>query len=169
MTTTCLDYSLRPLQLSDAPSIARHLNNPRVARNLSRPPFPFTLKDARDFIARSDPSRDAGLAAIDIEGEAVGVIGYRLGEKTESRTATLGYWLAEPFWGRGIMSSAVRDLVEQLLQRPEILRIEAHVFGWNPASARVLEKVGFSLEAHLKNAVWKNGEVTGLLIYSLLK
>ena len=159
-------FGLRPLVPSDAPALTRHLSNPNVLRNLSRPPDPFTLKDAEAFIA-SGPAEDKGEgAAIVVEDALVGCIGYRMGQFTSCRQATVGYWLAEPFWGRGIMTRAVSHVSEYLLAKPEVIRVEAVVFSWNPASARVLEKAGFEYEGRMKQAVWKNGQVCDLLLYA---
>jgi RimJ/RimL family protein N-acetyltransferase len=80
-------------------------------------------------------------------------------------TATLGYWLGEDFWGRGIMTEAVAALTDFSFRNFPLRRISAEVFANNPASARVLEKAGFIFEACLKNNVIKDGEILDSLVY----
>lgn len=163
-------FALRPLAQQDAPELARRLNNPKILRNLQNPPDPFTLADAEEWLETRIQSEGAHqIAAIEINGALAGVIGYRIGEKTECRQATIGYWLSEDCWGRGIMTHAVAHVTGHILALPEILRVGGEVFAWNPASARVLEKCGYSFEARLRQAVWKHNEVTDLLIYARLK
>ncbi|MFY0022190.1 GNAT family protein, partial [Acinetobacter baumannii] len=72
-------------------------------------------------------------------------------------SAEIGYWLAEPFWGQGIATEAVRQLVEYTFYYFDIVRLYAEVFETNKASMRVLEKNGFYLEGVRRKAVFKNG------------
>jgi RimJ/RimL family protein N-acetyltransferase len=98
--------------------------------------------------------------AIEVDGEAVGGIGAQFKDDVFRQNAEIGYWLSEQYWGRGLMSKAVDMLVDHVfLQYPDIHRIYADLFAYNPASARVLQKCGFHLEAIHKNAVIKNGKV----------
>ena len=78
-------------------------------------------------------------------------------------------WLGERYWGRGIMTEAVTLLAGHALGDLGWPRLEAHVFAWNPGSARVLEKAGFTLEARLERAIFKDGEFTDELIYARLR
>ena len=81
------------------------------------------------------------------------------------RTAEIGYWLAEPFWGRGIVTDAVRALVPVAFEQTDIVRIQAGIFSNNPASMRVLEKCGFVREAVHRNAITKNGVMMDEVMY----
>ncbi len=76
---------------------------------------------------------------IEVEGRAAGGIGLHPGHDVNRLTAELGYWLAEPFWGRGIATAAVRAIVPHGFASLPLNRIEAYVYANNPASARVLE------------------------------
>ena len=82
--------------------------------------------------------------------EAIGGIGLRLGEDIFRRTAEIGYWLGEPFWGKGIATMAVAKMTDFAFSHFDLDRIQAEVFEWNPASSRVLEKAGYSLEGRLR-------------------
>ncbi|MDV7400217.1 GNAT family protein, partial [Arthrospira platensis SPKY1] len=76
-------------------------------------------------------------------------------------------WLAEPFWGRGIVTEAIKQVVDFAFNTYDINRIFARPFGTNIASQRVLEKAGFTLEARLEKTLYKNGEYLDELIYSV--
>ena len=163
-------FTLRPLARGDAQSLARHLNNPKILCNLRHPTDPYTIQDAEEFLEQQISMKEQGrVAAIAVDGALGGWIGDHLGEKIASRRAAIGYWLGESFWGQGIMTRAVSHLTEYLFTNTEVVRVDADVFAWNPASARVLEKCGFVPEARLKQAVWKNNEVTDLLVYARWK
>ena len=157
---------LRPWQKDDAPLLARHADNPRVSscmRDLF--PSPYTVEDAFRFIAMATgPSRSI-LLAIEVRGEAAGGIGIHPLEDVHRGTAEIGYWLAEPFWGRGIVTDAVRALVPVAFEKTGIARIQAGIFSNNPASMRVLEKCGFVREAVHRNAIIKNGVVMDEVMY----
>ena len=84
-------------------------------------------------------------------------------------TAELGYWLAEPYWGRGLMTEAVRAVTRYAFDELGLFRIEAGVFGWNVSSVRVLEKVGYSFEGRLRKQVFKDGQRVDVLLYSRLR
>jgi [ribosomal protein S5]-alanine N-acetyltransferase len=143
--------ALRPWRLDDAESLARHANNRKIwlgVRDLF--PHPYTIQDAHEFLRRTISEASATNFCIEIEGAAVGGIGVHPGEDVHRHTATVGYWLGEEFWGRGIMT-------------------EAEVFANNPASARVLEKAGFTSEGCLKNDVLKDGKLLDSLLYARTK
>ena len=157
---------LRSWQESDAPSLARYADNPRIAACMRDVfPSPYTADDAYRFIAMATgPSRNIFLAIV-VQGEAVGGIGIHPLDDVHRGSAEIGYWLAEPFWGKGIVTDAVRALVPVAFEQPDIVRIQAGIFSRNPASMRVLEKSGFIREAVHKNAITKNGEVMDEVVY----
>lgn len=160
-------YGIRPWRRGDEPSLVRYANNPRVAANLRDAfPHPYTPADARAWIGRAgreDPQTSFALAAGE---EAIGGIGLILGSDVFRRSAELGYWLGEPFWGRGITTRAVAAFTAWAFARFELVRIAAGVFESNPASSRVLEKAGFNLEGRLARAVEKGGRILDLLVYA---
>jgi RimJ/RimL family protein N-acetyltransferase len=161
---------LRPWQEDDAPSLARHADNPRIAacmRDLF--PSPYTMDDARRFIALSTGTAPGLFLAIEVQGEAAGGIGIRPLDDVYRGTAEIGYWLAEPFRGRGIVTNAVRALVPLAFERTDIVRIQAGIFSNNAASMRVLERCGFTREAVHRNAITKNGVVMDEVLYVLFR
>lgn len=162
---------LRPLHPDDAASLAAFGDNRNIWINVSDYfPHPYTLEDARHFIAhRLENEGPADTFAISVQDLAVGVIDVRIGKDVHRRTATAGYWLAEPYWGRGIATEALTLITPYAFQHFVIDRIEANVFAWNPASARALEKAGYTFEARLRNACFKDGKVTDDLVYSVLR
>jgi len=98
--------------------------------------------------------------------EAIGSIGLMLGADVHRFTAELGYWLAEPFWGQGIMTRAVQAMVEFAFAELKLHRVRAEPYAANPASARVLEKAGFLLEGRLRASACKEGRVLDQLLYA---
>ena len=151
---------LREWRETDIASLARHANNLNVSRFLlDQFPFPYTERDARDWIATATAKAKAtethGMhLAIEIEGEAAGGIGAAFGEGNARATAAIGYWIGEAHWGGGIATAAVRAFAEHLLAEhtvgpTAIDRLEATVFANNPASIRVLAKAGFAREIHV--------------------
>jgi RimJ/RimL family protein N-acetyltransferase len=106
--------------------------------------------------------------AIAVGDEAIGVIGLHPGRDVHRRSAEIGFWLGEPFWGRGIATRAVRALTARAFERTKLVRIHAHVFEWNEASARVLEKAGYALEGRLRKSVFKDGRIIDQLLFATL-
>lgn len=163
---------LRPWKRSDAASLASALSNKKVLNNLRDGlPYPYTEKDALDyiiFILSSDP-KDTLAYAIDIDGTAVGSIGAFRQGNIHCRTAELGYYLAEEYWGRGIMTEAVKLLCEKVFAETDILRIYAEPFAYNIGSRHVLEKAGFQFEGIMKSNAFKNGQVLDMALYGLTR
>ena len=81
----------------------------------------------------------------------------------------IGYWLGEPYWGRGIATRAVRALIDYAFAHFDLMRLYATVFEWNPASARVLEKAGFTYEARIGKSVTKDGKTIYQLLHALIR
>jgi len=158
---------VRPWRLDDAESLARHANNRKIwlaVRDLF--PHPYTIQDAREFLQRTISEGSAMKFCIEIDGVAVGGIGVHPGEDVHRYTATAGYWLGEEFWGRGVMTEAVTAVTDFCFENFLLRRISAEVFANNPASARVLEKAGFTFEGCLKNDVLKDGKLLDSLLYA---
>src|SRR5881409_3075634 len=105
--------TIRPWRMDDAESLAKHANNRKVwlaLRDLF--PHPYTTDDAHDFLRKTITAQPTTNFCIEVDGAAAGAIGIRLGEDVHRHTATLGYWLGEEFWGRGIMTEAVAALTD---------------------------------------------------------
>jgi RimJ/RimL family protein N-acetyltransferase len=163
-----MEFKIRTWKTSDLDSLVKYANNWNVAKNLTdKFPFPYTENDGRSFIEKAMKGSPLHIFAIDIGGQAVGGIGIHPQDDIHCKNAELGYWLAEPFWGHGIMTEAVKEMVEYAFSTFDIDRVFARPFGTNKASQRVLEKAGFVLEARFANALFKKGEYLDELIYAV--
>lgn len=157
---------LREWDLQDIPALVHHADNPRVAAGLRDAfPSPYRAEDARRFIMMARGTSENMLLAIDVDGEAVGGIGVHPLADVYRKTAEIGYWVAEPFQGRGIATDAVRAVIPPAFETFDIVRLQAGVFSHNPASMRVLEKCGFAREAVHRHAVTKNGTLLDEVLY----
>lgn len=163
--------TIRDWRLDDAGSLAKHANNRRVWLTLrDRFPHPYTIEDARNFLERATTQKGPErFYCIEIDGSAVGGIGITLGEDVYRHTAEFGYWLAEEFWGKGIMTEAVTAFVEHCFDNFPLNRIHASAYANNPASARVLEKADFIFEGRLQKNVFKDGQILDSLLYAKTK
>ncbi len=165
-----MDFILRPWRIEDAETLASYANNSKIAANLRDAfPHPYTVSDAAGYINFCLGMKDELCFAIEVDGKAVGSIGVFLKEDVYRKSAELGYWLAEPFWGKGIMSEAVSRICEHAFSKYDIVRIFAEPFARNLGSRRVLEKAGFELEGILKKSVFKNGVIEDSCMYAKLR
>lgn len=159
-------FYLRNLEVEDAEVFAQNANNPLIACNLTDAfPHPYGLEDAQRFIAMArshDPTR---IFTIDINGQACGGMGIHPQSDIMRKNAELGYWLAEPWWGKGIVSSLIPEMISYAFDTFDIDRIYARPFGSNLASQKVLTKAGFVLEAHILGNIAKWDRVEDELIY----
>jgi [ribosomal protein S5]-alanine N-acetyltransferase len=163
---------LRAWRRSDIPSLVRYGNNRKIWLNLRDLfPHPYTQAAAEKWIAicESDQALSATHFAIELQDEAIGSISYRLLDDVNCKTAVIGYWLGEPFWGRGLTTAALKQATDFAFQRHPLERLEATVFEWNPASARVLEKAGYVLEGCLRHSIFKDGRLADCLLYARIR
>lgn len=169
MRLDCIRCVVRDWTPADKDDLLRVADNTRVARNLTHGfPQPYTAADADAWFAFLAGMAEPTHWAIEVDGRAVGGIGLEVGEGVFARSADFGYWLGEPYWGRGIMTAAVGVVAPYAMARFGLRRLEAGVFARNPASVRVLEHCGFVLEGVARAAVWKDGVVIDRLVYALV-
>ncbi len=143
-------YCIRSLSVADVDAITKYANNRNVWRNLRDLfPHPYHRHDALRFISDTAARDPESAFAIANSNEAIGVIGFHAQDDVLRRSAEVGYWLGEPFWGKGIATRALVVVCARIFEQPDIVRLTAPVFAWNPASARVLEKAGFTREGVL--------------------
>ena len=160
-------YAIRDWAMDDAGSLARYANNPKIAANLRDGfPNPYTIFDAESFLSQMMSHSPRTVFAIANQREAIGSIGLMIGHDVHRFTAELGYWLAEPFWGKGIMTSAVVAITGFGFEEFHLNRIYAEPYTRNPASSRILEKAGYRLEGTLRASVVKHGEVLDQFMYA---
>lgn len=161
---------VRDWRLEDKPALLEYADNPKVARNLmDRFPHPYTPADADEWLQLATTQDPRTNFAIEVGGEAVGGCGLELRSGNFRRSAEIGYWLGEPFWGRGIATEVAIALSGWAFDTFDICRITAGVFAWNPASGRVLEKAGFVREAVHRKAILKQGEMIDEWVYALVR
>lgn len=164
--------NIRKWKLSDAKDLAVALSNRKIQDNLRDGlPYPYTEQDGADYISSmlSVNENDTFAFAITVDNKVVGSIGVFRQENIHRQTAELGYYVAEEYWGKGIMTEAVKQICEYVFNKSDIIRIYAEPFVYNIASCRVLEKAGFQYEGTLRSNAVKNGKVIDMKIYSLLK
>lgn len=163
-------FVIRDWRRGDEETLAHHANNPNIFRNVrDRFPHPYTLDDAKGWVEHAGSENPMTNFAIVVDGEAVGGIGFMMQEDIFRRSVEIGYWLGEAFWGRGIVTEAVRAMSEYIFANFDVCRIYAGVFEWNPGSMRVLEKAGFALEGRMRKAATKHGQTIDEFIYALVR
>src|SRR5215211_3542454 len=133
---------LRPGWAEDAPALAQAISDEMIVRNLATAPWPYGLRDAEAFLAQPrDPALPSFLIFERTDGAPRLVGSCGLGRRP-SGAVELGYWVARPYWGRGIATEASKALLE-IAGALRLPRLQASHFLDNPASGRVLEKLGF--------------------------
>ena len=163
---------IRKWMLSDVADLTAAISNKKVQDNLRDGiPYPYTEQDGVDFISAmlSADENDTFAFTITVDEKVIGSIGVYRQENIHRQTAELGYYIAEEYWGKGIMTEAIKQICQYVFQKSDILRIYAEPFASNEASCRVLEKAGFQYEGTLRNNAVKNGKVIDMKMYSILK
>ena len=154
----------------DVDSLTTHANNIKIWKNVRDAfPHPYTPAHALDWIqlaSRQEPETDFAIA---IGEDAAGAIGLKLRDDVFRRSAEVGYWIGEAYWGRGIVVEALRAFTDYAFENYDLCRIFAGVFEWNTASMRVLEKAGYTFEARLRKAVTKEGRTSDEIMYAMIK
>ena len=166
-----MEFELRKWLNSDADSVAKYANNINVANNLRNVfPHPYTIEDAKWYVnnCASNDEIHQCTRAIVVDGEAVGSIGAFIKDDVYCKSGEIGYWLGEPFWNRGIISEAIKQMCDLVFQKYGVVRIFAEPYAGNLGSRKVLEKAGFELEGILKKSVYKNGAIFDSCIYALI-
>ncbi|MFH1916968.1 MAG: GNAT family protein [Nanoarchaeota archaeon] len=158
---------LRDLRMSDAKSIAKHANNLNVTKNLLVVPHPYRLSDARSFLSRNlrklkKKTRESYSLGITFKGadEVIGIVTITDVDAFH-RTATLGYWLSEEYWRKGIMSEAARAIIDFAFKKLKLRRINVSAFTGNPASNGLIRKLGFTHEGTSRKKV--RSKATGII------
>lgn len=160
---------LRKLKFSDSSTMAQLANNKKICDNVRDGfGYPYTEKNAEEFIKRQSKSDMEKVFAIDCDGELCGLIGLILQKDVYRKSAEIGYWVGEPFWGKGIATKAIELIVEYAIIELKLARVYAGAFEYNIGSMKVLERNGFQKEGTAKKAVFKNGKFWDEHRYALL-
>lgn len=151
---------LREWKKSDAAALARIANNKKVWDNVrDRLPYPYSKRDAKEWLSLVKKQKQVTTFCIEADGELAGSIGITLKEDVYRKTAEIGYFIGEEFWGNGIATEAIGQMVNYIQKNFDVVRIYAEVFEYNKASMKVLEKNGFYLECIREKAVIKNNRI----------
>jgi RimJ/RimL family protein N-acetyltransferase len=165
---------LSEVRASDKPALVRHLNDRDIYDRTLRIPFPYTDASAEEWLAlvariTEQQGRPVHWAIRSAEGALIGACGFSGFQAGKSHLAEVGYWLARPYWGRGIMTAVVQRLCRHAFEEFGLAKIIAHVASHNPASARVLEKCGFQQEGFLRKHFLKDGQFIDVRLFGLLR
>jgi len=158
----------RPFTLDDAPRVQEHVSNWNVASMVARIPHPYPDGAAEEWIAGHNERRTAGDSwPFAIETKKAGLVGTIGLSKTESGSMEIGYWIGEPYWGQGIASEAARVLIEFAFDILGLDHITSGHFKENPASGRILTKVGFQKTSEEKRFCLARGEELDCVVLKL--
>jgi [ribosomal protein S5]-alanine N-acetyltransferase len=165
-----MNFKLRKWKKSDTENFFKYSNNAKIAENM-RASFPSTLEDSKTTVESfscNDETQQCCRAVI-VNGEAVGCIALFIKNDVYCKSAEIAYWLGEPFWGKEIMSKAIKQLCQLAFEQYDIVRIFAEPYAHNIGSRKALEKAGFVLEGIMKKSVYKNGRFFDYCMYALVK
>lgn len=163
---------LRAFGVDDVPHLVAGCGDPEVAANLGRTPFPYTEAEGRAWIARARElwAEGKGLCfAIEQAADGAFTGGMGLHLESEHQRAELGYWFGKPFWGRGYATEAARAIVDHGFSVLGLRRIFAGYHHWNPASGRVLEKIGMRFEGVQRGHGVRMGRVSDLHLMGMIR
>ncbi len=160
---------LRPYGDADIPELVLLIGAREVAANTLRIPHPYSEQEARDFIAATHSEEDEVRLAITrtSDGRLCGGAGLRL--EPAHRRAELGYWIGVPYWGNGYATEAARAMVRHGLEALELNRIFASHLKRNPASGRVLVKLGMRYEGCQREHICKWEQFVDLELYGMTR
>lgn len=167
-----MSIKIRAWKMEDAEALSKALNNKKIQDNLRDGlPYPYTVADAKDFIAAmlAADSNNIFAWAITVNDVAIGSIGVFRKENVHRLTAEIGYYVSEEYWGKGVTTEAVQQVCNYIFEHTDIVRIFADPYAFNSGSCRVLEKVGFVYEGTLRKNAVKNGQIVDMKMYAKIK
>lgn len=165
-----MEITLRPWHLDDVSDLVALANNKNIAQFMADVfPHPYTIENGKTFIAFATSNPNSKIFAIIVNNKPVGSIGLHLQTDILKKNAEIGYWIGEAYWGKGIITKAVPQMVDYGFKHLDIVRIFARIFGTNKASQKVMEKCGFILEGKYEKTIFKNNQFLDELIYAIRK
>jgi len=167
-------FCLSPIRSPDKPALLEYLNTRDIYETTLNIPFPYLEGHADLWLKRRAEqsqriSKEVCFAILNSTGKLIGAVSADSFEPGATHQAEIGYWLARPFWGHGIMTDAVRAYVDYAFRELGVVRLMAHTLVFNRASQRVLEKNGFQLEGRFRKHLMKEGKLIDAHFYGLLK
>lgn len=166
------DLRLSAIHERDKTAFVAALNDKEIYDHTLRIPYPYTEADAEAFIDRANAAtahrgHPVHFAIRNVQDQLIGVCGFD--DLSYGHRAEIGYWLARPHWGRGVMTDVIRSVCALAFEQWALVRITAHVFDFNLRSARVLEKNNFVCEGRLKKCCHKDGRFIDAKLYALVR
>lgn len=163
-------FLLRKIKVDDRYQLAEIANNKKIWLNLrDKFPHPYALEDA-DFyinmILLEDPQYSF---AIEVDDAFAGMVGLLPMDDIYRKTSEIGYWLGEPFWGKGIMTEACQLVTDYGLNTLGFIRLHAGIFENNIGSMRILEKCGYKKDGVFEKSIIKDGKIYDEHRYSIVK
>jgi RimJ/RimL family protein N-acetyltransferase len=165
---------LSSVRLTDKPALLEYIGSKEIYATTLNIQHPYLESHADTWLQKriahtSLHGKEVSFAIRNADDKLIGAVSADGLQPGTTHRAEIGYWLARPFWGQGIMTDAVRAFVEYAFNELELLRLTAHTFEFNTGSARVLEKNRFKLEGHLRKHFRKDGQLLDARMYGLLR
>lgn len=161
---------LRPWREGDEESLVRHASNRQIWNNVRDFfPYPYTPRDAHSWVRSNKSYQQPNNLAVDLNGQAIGNIGFTVKDDIYRFNAEIGYWVSQDYWGRGIMTEAVPIMTNYIFENFQVNRIFACVLEGNIGSMKVLESAGYQHEAIHRKAAIKNNQYLDEHIFSMLR
>ena len=165
---------LTDFRFADQAMLVECLSNWEIYRRTLRIPYPYTADDAERWLASLDRiteqnGRQSHWAIRDASGQLIGGVGLEGDAATRTHRAEIGYWLAQPYWGQGIMTAVVGAVCQHAFATLDLAKITAHVLPSNEASVRVLVKNGFEQEGYFRRHCSKEGELINTRAFGRLR
>ena len=165
---------LTEFRRTDQDDLIEFLNDLELYDRTLRIPYPYTAADAERWFAlvkklTKQNGQSVNWAIRNEDERLIGGVGLEGPGLDRSHRAEIGYWLAKPFWGQGIMTAVVKTVCRYAFENLGLGKITAHVFSFNDTSARVLEQCGFEQEGYLRKHYLKDGKFIDARVYGLVK
>ena len=163
---------LRPFSLDDASVVQKLAGDKKIAQTTLLIPHPYKNSDAIELINTHEPLFKKGTsityAIVNKETDKlIGAIGLTLSNLYDH--AEMGYWIGVPYWGKGYCTEAARGIIKYGFETLKLNRIHAHYFTKNPASGKVMEKIGMLYEGCCRQHVKRWGEYHDIKLYGILR
>lgn len=163
---------LRPFTLDDAPAVKDLVGEWEIAETTGSIPHPYELEMAEEWISTHqeafDKSEAVSLAiTLKAQGELIGAIGIHI--NNTHRLAEIGYWTGKPYWNEGYCTEAAGELLGYAFEELDLNRVQARHMTKNPASGRVMQKIGMIYEGTLRQSLFRWGKFEDAAMYSILQ
>lgn len=167
MHLNCGNAVVRSWSWRDVENLSFHSNNRKVWRNARDSfPYPFTIEEANRWISYAVETKPENNFAITVNDQAIGCFTLTINTDVYRKSAEIGYWIGEAFWGQGITTNVVRTITPYIFKNYDLCRLYARVFAWNPPSMRVLEKAGYVMEGRMRKFVFKDDQLVDEVLYA---